>query len=187
MGSQSSSSVPPELSSGPQQLPPGYRQTPTTGSGSVGHADQVDFRDRADAAAKLAPLVADAVGTAVADSLKPVTVVAKYPGGTIIGEAVAAALDSTLLQLPSAADVATLPLHSPAAHLVIVVDDGVETGRAAVGIGQAFRERKVGGLWLAVPVSPRQSEVVLDRVYDKVIAVVRPLARRSLRWHYREF
>ncbi len=150
------------------------------------HAGRVDFQDRSDAASKLAPLVVSAVA-ALGDSPQPITVVAKSPGGTIIGDAVASPLNSSLVHVASAADVAAVAQDLLTNRLVIVVDDGVETGRASFGIGQALRARAVTTLWLAVPVCPRQTEVTLANVYNQVVAVVRPLARRSLRWHYQQF
>ncbi len=150
------------------------------------HAGRVDFQDRTDAASKLAPLVVSAVA-ALGDSPQPITVVAKSPGGTIIGDAVASPLNSSLVHVASAADVAAVAQDLLTNRLVIVVDDGVETGRASFGIGQALRARAVTTLWLAVPVCPRQTEVTLAKVYDQVLAIVRPLARRSLRWHYQQF
>jgi len=186
MGSQSCSSVPPEPNRGRQLSLPGYRQTPVSESGSVRHAGRVDFQDRSDAASRLAPLVDSAVA-ALADPPQAITVFAKSPGGTVIGVAVASVLDSSLVNVESAADVAAVAQDLLTDRLVIVVDDGVETGRATFGIGQALRARAVTTLWLAVPVCPRQTEVTLANVYDQVVAVVRPLARRSLRWHYQQF
>ena len=70
---------------------------------------------------------------------------------------------------------------------MIVVDDGVETGTAARLVGAAAREAEVGRLVLAVPVCPRQAESGLRALYDDVVAIDRPLARRDLRWHYTDF
>jgi predicted phosphoribosyltransferase len=67
---------------------------------------------------------------------------------------------------------------------VIVIDDGVETGTAARAIALALRDQEPARLILAVPVCPRQESASLALLYDEVIAVVQPLARRSLRWHY---
>ena len=67
---------------------------------------------------------------------------------------------------------------------VVVIDDGVETGTAAAAAAEVLRDAGARRLTLAVPVCPRDAEVgLLDR-YDDVVAVVRPLVRRSLRWHY---
>lgn len=69
----------------------------------------------------------------------------------------------------------------------IVIDDGVETGTVARAAAPVLREAGVARLVLAVPVCPREASAHLDLIYDEVIAVSRPLARRSLAWHYEEF
>lgn len=75
--------------------------------------------------------------------------------------------------------------------VVVVVDDGVETGTAALAAGRALRSDRGAGLGdqhlllvLAVPVCPHQSMPDLTRIFDAVVAVHRPMGRRSLRWHY---
>lgn len=77
---------------------------------------------------------------------------------------------------------------------LIVVDDGVETGTAALAAGRALRgalQAQPAGtspiLLLAVPVCPHQALPELLGVFDAVVAVHRPLARRSLSWHYVDF
>jgi predicted phosphoribosyltransferase len=70
---------------------------------------------------------------------------------------------------------------------VIVVDDGVETGSAALVVGKALRDFGAGPLTLAVPVCPREGEATLTPLYDAIVAIERPMVRRSLRWHYTDF
>lgn len=70
---------------------------------------------------------------------------------------------------------------------VVVVDDGVETGTAARAVAAALREAGARRVVLAVPVCPREVEADLRRRFDDVVAVDRPLVRRSLRWHYETF
>ncbi len=70
---------------------------------------------------------------------------------------------------------------------VVVIDDGVETGTAALAAGAALRAAGASHVVLAVPVCPREAETHLRRSYDDVIAVTRPLVRRSLHWHYETF
>jgi hypothetical protein len=67
---------------------------------------------------------------------------------------------------------------------VIVTSLGVETGRSAVSVYNWLRGSGAERIILAVPVCPRQVETHLVRLYDHVIAVDRPLGRRSLQWHY---
>lgn len=69
-------------------------------------------------------------------------------------------------------------------HDVIVTSLGVETGRSAVNVFHWLRDKKAGRIILAVPVCPRQVETHLVRLYDHVVAIDRPLGRRSLQWHY---
>ena len=66
----------------------------------------------------------------------------------------------------------------------MVVDRGVETGQSALLAAVALREAGFTELVLAVPVCPRQTEVDLVSEYAEIVAVHRPLARRSLQWHY---
>jgi len=71
-----------------------------------------------------------------------------------------------------------------AGRSVLVVDRGVETGQAAMLAAGALREVGVARLILAVPVCPRQAEWTLAGAYDDIIALHRPLGRRSLQWHF---
>ncbi len=71
-----------------------------------------------------------------------------------------------------------------AGRSVMVVDRGVETGQAAMLAAGALREAGVARLLLAVPVCPRQAEWTLAGAYDDIIALQRPLGRRSLQWHF---
>jgi len=70
---------------------------------------------------------------------------------------------------------------------VLVIDEGVVTGTAARAVAAALREAGAAYVALAVPVCPREAEADLRRRYDDVIAVTKPLVRRSLRWHYDTF
>ena len=70
---------------------------------------------------------------------------------------------------------------------VVVLDGGVETGTAARAVIAALRAAGASYVVLAVPVCPRDAEADLRHRYDEVIAVTKPFARRSLRWHYETF
>ena len=70
---------------------------------------------------------------------------------------------------------------------VLVVDDGVETGTVARAVASPLREAGAAHLNLAVPVCPREAMADLAMRYDEVIAVVTPLVRRSLAWHFDDF
>jgi predicted phosphoribosyltransferase len=141
-----------------------------------------DFADLDDAGRRLAALPA-------LEALVDHAVVAVVPNGVPAGTAVA----DRLGKLASGAirrEVDGAPvfeiLGQPGPR-VVVVDDGVETGTAAMALGSALRAAGAERLVLAVPVCPREIEPLLRGIYDEVIAVVRPLARRSRQWHYERF
>ena len=145
------------------------------------------FSDLADGGGALAEvLAAGAVG------LGDGVVLAVVPNGVPAGVAAAAALDCPLVGVEPQRDDAGVQvpaLDLPAAATVLVADDAVETGTAALAVGRAVRAAVGPGtrVVLAVPVCPREAEARMLGVYDAVVAAVRPLARRSLRWHYPTF
>ena len=121
------------------------------------------FVDLADGGRQLAPLVAPLL----TDST---VVVCMGVGGVVTGAAVAAELGIEVARL-----------------VTTRTDDGVETGTAARAVATALREAGAVRVVLAVPVCPREVEAGLASRFDAVVAVTRPLARRSLRWHYDTF
>lgn len=137
------------------------------------------FADLDDAAAHLAAVVGDMTGVdqvaGLGDTALP------------IAQVIAARLDVPLVMI--GLDRGEQPTVQVAetgwGDHVLVVDRGVETGQSALQAVRALRERGVSRVTLAVPVCPRQAEATLALSYDEVIAVHRPLARRSLQWHYR--
>ena len=70
---------------------------------------------------------------------------------------------------------------------VVVIDDGVETGTAAMAAAMALKPHVIDRLVLAVPVCPREASAQLALVYDQMIAAKQPFARRALQWHYADF
>ncbi len=70
---------------------------------------------------------------------------------------------------------------------VILVDDGVETGTAAMICGQWLRSLEVAELVLAVPVCPRTAMNQLQFLFTDIVSVQSPLGARSLAWHYTDF
>ncbi len=142
------------------------------------------FADLADGGRRLAELLTDDV---VGDAL----VVCIGEGGQVTGRAVAAALGIEVVPVATARtdDGVTVDLSSVAVagRSVVVVDDGVETGTAAIAAGAAIRSAGATRVVLAVPVCPRDAEAHLRTGYDDVIAVTKPVVRRSLRWHYETF
>ena len=142
------------------------------------------FADLADGGRRLAALLGP-------DLIEGALVVSIGEGGLVTGRAVAAELGIDVVPVATTrtddgvvVDLAGLPVQG---RTVVVVDDGVETGTAAAAAGAALRAAGADRVVLAVPVCPRESEAQLRARYDDVIAVTKPLARRSLRWHYDTF
>ena len=138
------------------------------------------FLDLADGGRQLAALLGE---TVTEDTL----LVAVPPGGVPVGAAVGEVLGRVVSPLSVSRDDSGVLVAIPidvAGRRVVVVDDGVETGTAARAVVAALREAGAAHVVLAVPVCPREAEADLGRRYDAVIAVERPMVRRSLRWHY---
>ena len=142
-----------------------------------------DFVDDVDAGHKLAAVVIDQFDC----------VVAVLPTSRRIAEVVASTLHLPLASVhrkvqaddpvrPVEIDVADLEV--PADARLLVVDDAVETGHTAIEISRALKQRGYTSMTLAVPVCPRDSDALVRPHFEDVIAVVRPLMRRSLSWHY---
>ncbi len=141
------------------------------------------FADLADGGRRLAPLVAPLLDDAT-------VLVAVPPGGIGVGSAVAEVLGRDVTALVTARDddgVRVEVTVDVSGRSVVVIDDGVETGTAARAVAAALRAAGASSVVLAVPVCPREVEPDLRTRYDDVIAVTRPLVRRSLRWHYDTF
>lgn len=140
------------------------------------------FASKEAAGQELAPLVQAAV-----TETESVVLLGVDPGGMPVARAVADALGLEVhpISLVEGAQGLTVgPLPDLAGRVVIVVDDGVETGTAAKAIAAALESLGPVRRVLAVPVCPHQALATLQLIYDEVIAIERPLARRSLRWHY---
>jgi predicted phosphoribosyltransferase len=143
----------------------------------------VKFADLADGGRQLAALLP-------AELVTGAVLVGVPPGGLPVGAAVAAALGVEVTPLVTSRDDDGVRVEVPvdvAGRRVVVIDDGVETGTAARAVADALRAAGATHVVLAVPVCPREIEAGLRPRYDDVIAVTRPLVRRSLRWHYETF
>jgi predicted phosphoribosyltransferase len=141
------------------------------------------FADLADGGRQLAGLLAP-------DVLADAVVLAVPPDGVTVASAVATALGLEVVPLVTTRNDDGVSVEVPvdvSGRRVIVVDDGVETGTAARAVVAALRQAGASYVVLAVPVCPREAEADLRHRYDDVIAVTRPLVRRSLRWHYDSF
>jgi predicted phosphoribosyltransferase len=143
----------------------------------------VTFVDLADGGRALAPLVGPL--------LTPGTVVVSAGvGGLVTGAAVAESLGVEVTPLTTTRSESGVSVEIPIVVTglrVVVVDDGVETGTAARAVAAALRAAGAAHIVLAVPVCPREAEADLRGRFDDVVAVERPLVRRSLRWHYETF
>jgi predicted phosphoribosyltransferase len=143
----------------------------------------VRFVDLADGGRRLAELLGPALE---ADPL----VLSMGEGGRVTGAAVGEALGIavTHLETERTGDGVRVEVSvDVSGRAVLVVDDGVETGTAARAVALALRDAGATRVVLAVPVCPREAEADLRHRFDDVIAVDRPLVRRSLRWHYETF
>jgi predicted phosphoribosyltransferase len=117
-------------------------------------------------------------------------VLAVIPNGVPVALPVARELGVRVLALEvqrseEGVDIAELPdVHG---RVVIVIDDGVETGTVARAVVGPIRDAGAAHVILAVPVCSRELLAQLCLKYDEVIALVKPMARRSLAWHFEDF
>ena len=142
-----------------------------------------DFADLRDAGRRLAPLVAPLLAS---DPL----VLAVLPNGVPVVAGLREQCEVPVAGLPvtrSHDGAVALPVDDVAGRCIIVVDDGVETGTVARAAAAALRPLGPSRLVLAVPVCSREVLADLALRYDDVLAVVRPLGRRSLAWHFDTF
>ena len=127
-----------------------------------------DFLDDSDAAIQLLTLLDEEFDC----------VVAVLPHAVKIALAVSTHLDTPILEWWSERQIEVPDQFSK----LLIVDDGVETGRKAASIAEALGDRF--DTCLAVPVCSREIESGLAPLYRKIYAVKRPFVRRSLDWHY---
>ena len=142
------------------------------------------FANLADGGARLVAAV-----SAVASGLRDPLLLAIVPNGVPVAESLAGALGLPMAGafLDREGEPHVIEVPDVAGRDVVVVDDGVETGTAARLVGAALRSGGAAHAVLAVPVCPRQAEADLSPLYDEIVAIERPLARRDLRWHYADF
>lgn len=136
------------------------------------------FADADDAGRALVALLTDAPADAVVLAVVPNGV----PAALVIAESLGLPVGGVRLERDGDPHVTHMPPVS--GRPVVVVDDGVETGTAARLVSRRAREDGATRVTLAVPVCPREAEAVLRAHYDDIVAVERPLVRRSLQWHY---
>lgn len=146
------------------------------------------FANLADAGQVLAETVLATIG--VQSHTGVPVVLAVIPNGVPVALPVAAALGVqaralTVLRTESGVEVEELPVVQ--GRTVIVIDDGVETGTVARAVVAPIRDAGAERVILAVPVCSREVLASLTVIYDEVIAVAMPLARRALAWHFDDF
>jgi len=74
-----------------------------------------------------------------------------------------------------------------ASRVVVVVDDGVETGTAARACGTWLKEQGALHCVLAVPVCPKTAVNSLQFLYQSIVSVNSPLGTQALSWHFQDF
>lgn len=144
-----------------------------------------DFANLVDGGRRLGALLVEAL-----DGATDVLLLAALPNGVPVAVGIAESVSAPMRLLPiertdEGATVAAMT--DLVGRTVVVIDDGVETGTVARAVATALRASGVGRLILAVPVCPREADADLAHRYDLIVAVVRPLARRDLAWHYAYF
>lgn len=142
------------------------------------------FADLADAGRRLAVVLADGIDRERA------VLLAAIPNGVPVALEVADALGLPVRALPVRRDEAGVtiePVGELDGAVAVVVDDGVETGTVARAAAHALQGCGAAELVLAVPVCSREAMAELSRLYDRIVAVDIPLARRALSWHFDRF
>lgn len=74
----------------------------------------------------------------------------------------------------------------PTSARIWVVDDGVESGKAATATGQHLKQQGFEDIALVVPVCARDAAAQLRLLYKQVKALEQPLMTRALSWHYEQ-
>lgn len=142
-----------------------------------------DFTDLRDGGRRLAPMLEPLL------SETPL-ILAVMPNGVPVAVGIREVIDVEVRGLPvtrSDDGAFAEPFDDVDGRLVIVVDDGVETGTVARAAAAALRPLGPRRLVLAVPVCSREVMADLALRYDQVIAPVTPMGRRALTWHYAIF
>ncbi len=144
-----------------------------------------EFANLADAGRRLGRELEPRIGRWTSPTLAPV-----LPNGVPVTLGIAEVIHLPWVPVPVIRSGEGVQVPEPqalAGRTAIVVDDGVETGTVARAVGPALRDGGAARLVLAVPVCSREAMVDLALMYDEVIAVVTPTARRSLAGHYVDF
>lgn len=119
----------------------------------------------------------------------PDLILAVVPNGVPVAVPVARAKSASVRGIEynretGALDVDLSQVHQSAE--IWVVDDGVESGRAATAIGQHLKAEGFENVSLVVPVCSKDAIAQLQFLFRRVVAAHSPLMTRSLSWHYEE-
>ncbi len=108
--------------------------------------------------------------------------------GVDAGE-LARATDKAMLELEARAEMyrSDFPPVELAGRTVLVVDDGLATGSTARVAIEVVRELKPLGIWLCVPVAPRDTIVALSESVDRLIVVEQPRRFIAVGYWYDDF
>jgi putative phosphoribosyl transferase len=79
------------------------------------------------------------------------------------------------------------PLRDPTGRTVVLVDDGLATGRTAEAAVADLRATGAAAVVLAVPVAAAETAADLGLVADEVVAVIRPRDLRAVGLWYDDF
>ena len=75
----------------------------------------------------------------------------------------------------------------PRGRTAIVVDDGLATGSTARAAIEVLKERGTVGVWLAVPVAPRDTTEEMQAIADRVVVLETPRRFGAVGAWYRDF
>lgn len=137
-----------------------------------------DFVDIDDAAKQVAELV---------QSLQADVIFAVFPNGVPIAAEIAGRQNIEVRPIQFNRDSGEISLKSDgldSASKIWVVDDGVESGRAATAVGQFLKAQGFAAVELVVPICARDAKAQLQFFYQNIHAVAQPLMTRALKWHY---
>ena len=137
-----------------------------------------DFVDIDDAAKQVGALVRD---------LKVDVIFAVLPNGVPIAAEIASWLDVEVRPIQFNRETGEVVLDAVGLEnesIIWVVDDGVESGKAATAVGQLLKTKGFSRVELVVPICARDAQAQLQFFYQAIHTVAQPLMTRALKWHY---
>jgi predicted phosphoribosyltransferase len=137
-----------------------------------------DFVDIDDAAKQVGALVRD---------LRVDVIFAVLPNGVPIAAEIAGRLDVEVRSILFNRETNEMALDTvglESESIIWVVDDGVESGKAATAVGQLLKNKGFTAVELVVPICARDAQAQLQFFYQAIHAVAQPLMTRALKWHY---